>query len=361
VDDSKGKALVAIVVGLVLWRAIGESGRKKLWQFLEDLAVATQEATIREQAQQYHLASPAPEAQPISLFGHIDIPSLEANIKKALQAPTTPPASPLPKSDPSFEEHLRWHNVIRHPAVVVIVGKRGGGKSALAYRLLELFRYSLSPYLVGAPSEARKLLPDWIGLAPSLEELPAKSIALVDEAYLHYHARRSMAQESTTMSQLLNLSRQREQTLVFVTQEARQMDRNIASAASVVVFKDLGILQLEFDRRELRKIATEAQQAFASVGGDKQRWSYVYSPDADFIGLLQNSLPSFWKPSLSRIFASAQSQATFRAAEKLDARQKVARAVELRSRGYSYSQIASDLGVSKATVVNYLRGYPYKR
>ncbi len=72
--------------------------------------------------------------------------------------------------------------MIEHPAVVLILGKRGSGKSALAYPLLELFRYRVTPYVVGVPLRARKLLPDWIGIAPSLEDVPPNSMALVDEA-----------------------------------------------------------------------------------------------------------------------------------------------------------------------------------
>lgn len=34
--------------------------------------------------------------------------------------------------------------------------------------------------------------------------------------------------------------------------------------------------------------------------------------------------------------------------------------MELRANGYSYSQIAQELGVSKSTVLNYLKGYPYQ-
>ena len=67
------------------------------------------------------------------------------------------------------------------PAVILILGKRGSGKSALAYRLLELYRMQLSPYVIGVPAQARKLLPDWIGIASSLEDLPPKSVALIDD------------------------------------------------------------------------------------------------------------------------------------------------------------------------------------
>ncbi len=244
--------------------------------------------------------------------------------------------------------------------MVLILGKRGSGKSALGYRQLELLRYVAKVYVVGVPERARSLLPDWIGIVPSLEDLPTGCIALVDETYLVYHARSSMAAASRAMSQALNLSRQKEQTLIFISQEARQVDKNIVSSANVLVFKDLGMLQLEFDRPQLNKLVTQAKQALALARGNKRRWSFVYAPDADFLGLMENELPSFWKPRLSRLFAATSSPSPSRMAKKSTPLERAQRAREMRAQGASYGEIALELGVSKGTVVNYLKGYPYR-
>jgi hypothetical protein len=196
-------------------------------------------------------------------------------------------------------------------------------------------------------------------MAASLEDVPLKAIVLVDEAYLPYHARSSTAAEARRMSQLVDLSRQREQTLIFVSQEARQVDRNIASSASVIIFKDLGMLQLKFDRRELNDWAIQAREKFATVKGDKRQWSFVYAPDANFADLVSNSLPSFWHDKLSRIFA-AGGEPVARAPKKMPRSQRIERARELSRQGLSQGQIAPLLGVSRPTVKNYLEDYPYK-
>lgn len=269
------------------------------------------------------------------------------------------PQIPKPSPDLQTIEASKWLNLIPHYSIALILGKRGSGKSALGYKLLEYLRYTASPYVVALPQEARKLLPDWIGMAASLEDVPPRAVVLVDEAYISYHARSSMAAEAKAMSQLVNLSRQQEQTLVFVSQEARQVDKNIASSANVVIFKDLGILQLEFDRRELSKIATEARQTFATITGDKRKWGYVYSPDSNFMGLVENSLPTFWTPKLSHIFATG-GEIMPRAPSKTSLNQRIDRAKELKRQGLSLGQIAKLMGVSKPTIKNYLEGYPYK-
>ena len=347
-DTLWNKVFLAGIAAAAGWHALGPQGRQSIMGFLDQLAVAAE-----QQRQQQSQPAPVetvqvPLVQPALLPISYTIPSAPA----ARATGSKPAAMPQPD--------VGWLKVIEHPAVMLILGKRGSGKSALAYRLLEMFRYRGTPYVVGVPTRARKLLPEWIGIVPTLEEAPTGSIVLVDEAYMLFHSRRSMAQDSTAMSQTVNLSRQRQQTLIFVSQEARQVDRNIASAASVVAFKDLGMLQLEFDRRELNKLATQAREALGGVRGDQRRWTYVYAPDADFLGLMENELPSFWKPRMSRLFAGDGAPASPRPPERMTPGQKANRAKAMREQGGSYGQIATALGVTRGTVLNYLKDYPYR-
>jgi hypothetical protein len=278
-------------------------------------------------------------------------------------APGKAQASPTPFLDKELaaDKDSKWLRVIVHPSVVIVVGKRGSGKSALGYRLLELFRYIATPYVLGIPARAQRLLPEWVGIAQDLDDIPPGSIVLIDEAYLTYHSRESLKTQSREMSRIVNLSRQRNQTLIFVTQEARQVDKNIASQANVAVFKELGMLQLKFDRPELNDIATGAKRAFDGVNGDKRKWAYVYSSDADFMGLLENSLPTFWSSELGRAFASGEPVSVKRMATKLTKEDKIAKAKELRESGLSYRQIAKILVVNEGTAYNYVNDYPYKR
>ena len=182
---------------------------------------------------------------------------------------------------------------------------------------------------------------------------------LVDEAYLRYHSSQNLSAASQELSAVLNLSRQRDQTIIFVSQQSRQVDRNIAGSADVVVFKDLGMLQLEFDRRELGRIARQAKKAFEAIEGDRKRWSYVCSLNADFIGMMENLLPTFWSDRLSRAFASCGEALTTKLPRKTTLEERIRKAQELSQSGLSFGQIARMLGVSRGTAYNYVRGYPY--
>ena len=217
-------------------------------------------------------------------------------------------------------------------------------------------------YVVALPQKVRSLLPEWIGSVPSIEDIPQNSLGLVDESYTLFHSRTSSSDRARTLSNLINLSRQRGITLIFISQESRQVDKNIVSSADIIIFKNPGILQLEFERKELRKIAEEAKKMFDAINNrDKNKWAYVYAPRSNFIGMLENSLSSFWTPSLSKAYANSAPVSEMAIPQKMTREEKIKLAKELHRQGFSLGQIAKILGISKSTAKNYLDDYPYRK
>jgi DNA-binding NarL/FixJ family response regulator len=89
---------------------------------------------------------------------------------------------------------------------------------------------------------------------------------------------------------------------------------------------------------------------------DRREWSYVFSPESDHAGLERNELPSFWTSSLSKSFGkSAGVSAKPRTGKRLSIEERREKCCELRAKGWSLSQIARELHVSKGTVVNDLK------
>jgi hypothetical protein len=261
------------------------------------------------------------------------------------------------------EPDIRWLDLIVPPSIVLLLGGRGSGKTALGFRLLELFRYKLTPYVIGLPSQCAHLLPDWIGIEERLEDVPSWSISLVDEAYLSNHARDWAKAESRDLCRLLNLSRQQNKTIIFSAQQGRQINLDIASSANVMVLKNPGMLQTEFERPALRQIVSDAKLAFETISGDRKKWSYVYSPDAGFNGLVENILPTFWSQKLSRMYGQGtlNEKAAEKHPSKMTLEQKKEKARELYEKGWSLSRIAKYFGVSKSTVFNWIHDYPYPK
>jgi hypothetical protein len=369
-SPSKSNTLVKVIawgaVGFAVWSLLPpewkENINRGIYQSSEEMAAAKRR---KDEQQRLELI----KQSTIEYFQKhkftLDLPQLSQGLLLPPSGVKTEPlaldnqSTPL-LSDAKTNIDLIWLKRIIHPSLVLILGKRGSGKSALAYYLIEIHRYGLKPYVVGIPQSKQHLLPEWVCVASSLEEVPFGAIVIVDEAYLLYHARGSTTQESKEMAKIINLSRQKGQTIIFVTQESRSIDKNIASSANVIIFKEPGILQSEFERPELNHLAKKAVEAFAPINGNKQQWSYLYAPDTNYSGLIKNELPSFWKPELGRMFAGDISTISKpRIVGKLTLQEKMQKAKEMFKQKTSYEDIGLALGVSKGTAFNYVHDYPY--
>lgn len=260
---------------------------------------------------------------------------------------------------------LALAQIIHHPAVVLIVGRKGGGKSALVGRLQELKRDQAPPYAVALPEKARRILPPWYGLTDDPFEIPSNAMIYIPESYRMFHAKSSQSAQGRTVGNLVNLSKHRHHTLFSDVQNAAHLDRNIISEVDVILVKEPGPFTKGFERPELRHIMDAARAAFAGVSPSRRkRMVFVVAPDSGIAGqLMENRLPTFWSDALSRIFASAGSsspsrpeaagsgkstRATIRIGQKTSTQSKRQRAKELRKAGYSYSEIGEMLGVSKS-------------
>ncbi len=254
-----------------------------------------------------------------------------------------------------------------HPFVSVISGHRNSGKSALAIRLQELLRLKTDPYAVGLPDQALKLLPNWYGVVQTVEELPEGCIAYVPEAYRFFHARGRGSSQAQLVSDLINLSRHRNQSLVFDVQNTSQLDRNILSEIDLLLIKEPAPLGEGFERPQFKRYLDEARGLFSAMNrSHRKRAVYVVAPNEGISGkILENRLPSFWSKRLSRIFGTSQPSAGQRtvltsiprriAGRRTQAavNERKKRARSMRRAGFSYGEIASALGVSKSQAFRY--------
>jgi len=192
--------------------------------------------------------------------------------------------------------------------IIVIMGERGEGKSALAYAIAE----SLQPRPVVSylfPIQHRSLLPPYITPTYSMD-FPNGSVVISDEAFLGFYSRRFMNQRNQTMEVLSSLARQKDLLLIYVTQSARKLDISLVEGAQLLLIKRPSLLQLRLDRGPLRGILHEAFLAFKNLkvppGQDPDTWSKssVYCISSTFQGMVSpsNSLPSFWSERLSKVF-----------------------------------------------------------
>ena len=261
----------------------------------------------------------------------------------------------LPQQETFSQLQLQWLKLLRTPFRCLIIGKAGSGKSALAHFLLECFHPQKSIYIFGFPEDKIKYLPDYINVVASFKRIPMDSVCLIDEAYLLYGARQSMIEDKHfDLIQILGLFRQKNVSLIFITQNTSLIDKAVLGMVDWLIFKEITGFQIEFERSQLKPILKKAQEKFAHISGDKKRFNYLFSTAGNTEEFIENALPSYWSQEISNAYQSGFSSGE-RFVSKTSREEKKKMAQQYRSQGYSYKQIARILGVSKATIINWLK------
>jgi hypothetical protein len=164
--------------------------------------------------------------------------------------------------------------------------------------------------VLGLPIDKQHLLPDGYEILMGINEASEHVVLVIDEVALQFHARRSLAAENLAMDQLLTISRQRDQSIIFATHNFRKMDVALISDLDALAFKKPSLLHSRFERSEIRTFTKKAMGEFEDLEDDQFK-SHTYVVSSFFEGMLENGPPSFWTDELSRGFASMSRFATF--------------------------------------------------
>jgi len=211
------------------------------------------------------------------------------------------------KSKKSIISSAEFESIISaHPIVMLIIGRRRFGKSALGFHMIEKFHKKhpeLKIFVVSLPKEKQRLLPDWIHPVDNIEELPDNCVALIDEAALKYHAHRWQKKETEVMDQMISFSGQRKQTFIFITHTMRKFAVTLLMDINVILCKKPSLLHSKLERSEFRKLIEVVEREFNKLPEDKvKKATYVISDD--YQGFIYNPLPSFWSEQLSETYAT---------------------------------------------------------
>lgn len=222
-------------------------------------------------------------------------------------------------------EPPEWTDIFEHPSVLLILGSRGSGKTALGHRLLEVFAHGnddIDAYIMGFPAEEADRLPDWIDPLPSaisMDDWPEDSVVLLHEAHQIMHARRSMDVENLEIDQLLTVSRHRNTTVITETQQSQRLDRNAVTAVDGVIVREPALLQSEFERKQVRKIIKRADDVFDQYVDTIETEQYTWREKSEaaqktafihserFVGEYPHDiqLADHWSESISTVFSDA--------------------------------------------------------
>lgn len=207
------------------------------------------------------------------------------------------------------EQDQKWHDIIKPSSVSIVLGRKGMGKSALAYWLCETVarEQQLLPVVVNLPWGRQSLLPDDYVIR-ELGDIPriSDAVVIIDEGTTMIPAGKAKLEE--VVKGYVALSRQRNQIILFIFHSSADVGSRILRGVDAILLKEPSQRQIQHGAkdnwwRSLLGQAKEKFEALADMGMNPREFTFVDSEEPEFRGMLQNPLPSFWSEDLSKAWA----------------------------------------------------------
>jgi hypothetical protein len=182
--------------------------------------------------------------------------------------------------------------------IILIAGKRGSGKSALGFRLLENV-HAESGRPAAELGVRAAVLPRWISAIEDVEDVENGAVVLVDEGAVSFSSRESMSGKNKELGKLLAIARHKDLTLILITQNTGMIDKNVLNLCDTIILKEGSLLQQQMERDAMKEMYRKAGEALKKLqAGERQKHAYII--DADYEGLVNIPLPSFWNDKVSK-------------------------------------------------------------
>ena len=180
----------------------------------------------------------------------------------------------------------------------IVLGARGSGKTAFGIKFLENVHAKTKKkcFAIGFHEEE---LPAWIKVVSDINSLHNDSFVLIDEGGILFSSRSSMSNPNKLLSELMLIARHKNISILFISQNSSNLEINILRQADFLALKPSSLLQKEFERKIIQKMYENTEEEFKRFK-DNKGLVYIYS--SNFRGFISNSLPSFWKESISKSF-----------------------------------------------------------
>lgn len=213
-------------------------------------------------------------------------------------------AEGLSTTGEQMEAYQEWIDSLNAGKVILVLGKRGSGKTAFIAKIAEFLMavHRMPTYWIGVPETAQQLVPHWIKLVDTPENCPVNSFVMCDEAGVNYLSLLHSTSRNRLMRRILMIARQKQISLAFATQSSIDVDWSVIRQSDSVIFKEPSLQQTDSERSDIKPKVRKAAMAFKEIPREERlRFAYVF--DHSFEGIIESNLPSFWTEDLSHIYA----------------------------------------------------------
>ena len=208
------------------------------------------------------------------------------------------------------------YSALRFPGVYIIMGDIRSGKTGLAHEIANQMNQRRGiPAIIHMPKatqdirrKIQRMLPKWMTVVADRSAWPKDTVVIYDEAAQSAHSRRSQSGDAVEMDDLLAISGQRRQLILFISHHSRKLDINVCTAVHRIIWKRPTYAHQLWERDEMSDFTAKAFDFFKGVKGEIAQKKASLVLDFDNFRFLQttNTLPPWWNDDLSCLFQDVQ-------------------------------------------------------
>jgi hypothetical protein len=120
---------------------------------------------------------------------------------------------------------------------------------------------------------------------------------------MFFNSRLNGGKKRVRSSNLFQTARQQGDTLISITQNSAKIDLDLLRFCDVIMVKELGMMQMMFERKSLEKIFELSQECFSKIPKE-ERVKYTFVFCNQYQGFVKTETPTFWNTRLSNGFRS---------------------------------------------------------
>lgn len=126
---------------------------------------------------------------------------------------------------------------------------------------------------------------------------------MVDEGAILFSARDSQSEANKGVGKLMAVARHKNLSLFLITQNTAMIDVNVLRLADTLIVKQPSLMQMKFERKQLRDLYVKAVPEFETFQGIAKKQNF-YVIDDEYQGFMSAGLPEFWTEKIIRSFES---------------------------------------------------------
>jgi len=184
---------------------------------------------------------------------------------------------------------------------IIIIGKKGSGKSCLAFSLLDMHNELAKRdcYVLNFPRP--EALPEHIENVEAIEDVPNGGVVFIEEAGIQFNQFSFNSKAGRELADLLKIARHKEITTIFVVQNGQMLIRDARRLVDVYLLREPSLQQMYDEVSLIKRLYSNCFMLFKASEDMKRKGFFV--ADGSLMEMLQFDPPKYWTDNLSKAFS----------------------------------------------------------